>query len=260
MGKERKFSIGEIAKLTGVTIRTLQYYDNIGLVPLKRETTNGHRYYRKSDLTRLQQVLFYKSLGLPIKKIQEIIVKAVTNKQITAVLEKQRDIFYHKLNDLKMNISLIDACLANIEGNKSFPIGKLVQLMISLNKGSIFEYKNVNFSEDINNIFMNHYENTEEIIEIYWNWKLLIVEAVSHILNNVNPKSEQGRKFARKWINMISQITDEDPELLEAHKTSYKNRTQWPEEDRRLMEFANKFIDEAVKYYLSNFNDEGGEK
>jgi DNA-binding transcriptional MerR regulator len=140
MRNPKHFSIGEIANLTGVTIRTLQYYDNIGLVPLKKEHTNGRRYYQEADLTRLQQVLFYKSLGLPIKDIKKLIVEAVTNKQITSVLQKQRDILYHKLNDIKMNISLIDASLVNLEENNIPSMGELVQLMISLNKDNIFEY------------------------------------------------------------------------------------------------------------------------
>jgi DNA-binding transcriptional MerR regulator len=251
MEKEKKFSIGEIAKLTGVTIRTLQYYDNIGLVPLEKEVTNGRRYYRESDLTKLQQVLFYKSLGLQIKVIKKFVIEATTTDQIASVLKKQRDIFYHKLNDIKMNISFIDASLINLEKNKSLPMGELIQLIISLNKDSIFEYKNVEFDEETKNTFMNHHENTDEFIEIYWNWKALIVEAISYILNGIPPESKEGQIFARKWIEMVAKITDGSLELLEAHKTSYKNRDQWPEEDWRLMDFADEFIDKAVEAYLS---------
>jgi len=254
MQNQKKFSIGEIANVTGVTIRTLQYYDNIGLVPLKKEHTNGRRYYQESDLTRLQQVLFYKSLGLPIKDIKKLIVEAITNKQITSVLNKQRDILYHKLNDIKMNISLIDASLINLEENDIPSMGELVQLMISLNKDNIFEYKDISYDEDTKNTFMNYYKDTEDVIELYWHWKSHIVEAVSYILNGVSPESEQGQKFAKKWIQMIAQITNGSIDLIEAHKSSYENRDQWPEEDRRLMDFSNEFIDESVKVYLSDNN------
>lgn len=252
MQKEKQFSIGEIAKLTGVTIRTLQYYDNIGLVPLEKEKTNGRRYYRKSDLTRLQQVLFYKSMGLPIKEIKKLLVEAVTREELTSVLQKQRDIFYHKLNDIKSNISFIEASLASLEENKSFPLENLVQLIISLNKDTIFEYKNIQYEKNIQKTFMKHYDDNETILEVYWDWKSLILEAVSYILNGVEPESEQGQVFAKKWIEMIMRITKGNEKLLQAHKTSYKNREQWPEEDRRLMEFADGFIDKATKVYLSS--------
>lgn len=251
MKEEKKFPIGEIANLTGVTIRTLQYYDNIGLVPLDKETTNGRRYYSESDLRKLQQVLFYKSLGLKIKDIKKLIVEAVTIEQIVSLLKKQRDIFYHKLNDIKMNISFIDASLISLEEKKSLPMGELIKLIISLNKDNIFEYKDVEYDDDIKNTFMENYENAEEFIEIYWKWKSLIVEAVSLILNGVVPKSKKGKEFAKKWIKMITEITGGNLELLEAHKRSYEIRDKWPEEDRRLVNFADEFIDKAVEFYLS---------
>ena len=73
---------------------------------------------------------------------------------------------------------------------------------------------------------------------------------VSLILGGVEPRSEAGKQFARKWLAMIERLTQGRSELLEAHKESYENRTQWPEEDRRLMEFADPFIDEAIAVLL----------
>lgn len=247
MQNETRYSIGEIAKLTGITVRTLQYYDNIGILPLEKESTNGRRYYKESDLARLQQILFYKTLGLKIKDIKKLLEKTVTEKQLIFVLGKQRDILYHKLNDLKSNITFVEASLESLKVNQSLPLGNLIQLIISLNKEAIFEYEKVEYDKNIKHTFLKHYEDDERILEIYWDWKSLILEAVSHILNNVQPESGQGQIFTKKWIDMIARITKGNQDLLEAHKTSYENREQWPEEDRNLMEFANNFIDKATE-------------
>lgn len=59
---------------------------------------------------------------------------------------------------------------------------------------------------------------------------------------------------------MITRITNGNEELLEAHRTSYKNRAQWPEEDRRLIEFTDDFIDKATKIYLTNKDDKDWER
>lgn len=251
MQKEGQFSIGEIANLTGVTIRTLQYYDVIGLVPSRKETINRRRYYQEKDLTKLQQVLFYKSLGLPIKEIKVLVIDAVTNDQIAAVLQKQRNIFYEKLNGVKQNISFIDVCLTNIEKNEAPITGELIQLMISLNKDAFFEYQDIEYDKNTKEVFAQHFENAEDAIELYWNWKTLILQAVTHIFSGVDPKSEQGLEFAKKWMQMVAKSTDGNLELVEAHKTAYENRDKWPEEDRRLMEFADEFIDKAMEAYLS---------
>ena len=194
MPKEKIFSVGEVARLTGVTVRTLQYYDNIGLVPLERDS-GGRRYYKESDLTRLQQVLFYKSLGLKIEDIKNLLEETITPEQISSVLRKQLDIFYHKLNDLKSNITLIETTLISLEEKKSIPWGNLIQLMISLNKDTIFEYKNTRYDKNTEEIFMQHYRDKKIILEIYWDWKTLILEAVTHILNGVQPESKDGLKW-----------------------------------------------------------------
>ncbi|MDM8101246.1 MULTISPECIES: MerR family transcriptional regulator [Oceanobacillus] len=252
MEKERKFSIGEISKLTGVTVRTLQYYDNIQLVPLQKSETSRRRYYTESDLTRLQQVLFYKSLGLKIKDITKLLEETTTAEQLRHVLEKQREIFYYKLHDIKSNIAMIEASLAGIEKNDSLPLGNLVQLIISLNKDTVYQYKDVSFDKKSEDTFMEHYQNEEAILEVYWDWKALILEAVAHILNAIHPESEQGQDFAKRWIEMVVSISGGSQELLDVYKDSYKNREQWPKEDRQLIDFTNAFIDKAVDHYLSS--------
>lgn len=260
MPNEKKFTIGEIAKLTGVTIRTLQYYDNIKLVPLERDASSGKRYYSESDLTRLQQVLFYKSLGLKIEDIKKLVADPVTPEQIGHVLNRQLELSYRKLNDVKNNIALLEASLISLQESNRIPLGNLIQLMVSLNKDTLFEYQHVQYDPDTENIFMEHYQDGETVLAVYWDWKSLVLEAVTLIMNKIEPESDQGRKFAEKWIRMIARVTKGNPELLEAHKTSYANREQWPEEDRRLMEFANNFIDQATKTYLANKNDQDGER
>lgn len=250
MEKERKFSIGEISKLTGVTVRTLQYYDNIQLVPLQKSETSRRRYYTESDLTRLQQVLFYKSLGLKIKDITKLLEETTTAEQLRHVLEKQREIFYYKLHDIKSNIAMIEASLAGIEKNDSLPLGNLVQLIISLNKDTVYQYKDVSFDKKSEDTFIEHYQNEEAILEVYWDWKALILEAVAHILNAIQPESEQGQDFAKRWVEMVVNISDGSQELLDVYKDSYKNREQWPKEDRQLIDFTNAFIDKAVDHYL----------
>src|SRR5690606_36010660 len=103
------------------------------------------RYYRESDLTKLQQILFYKTLGLKIKDIKKLLEETVTEKQLISVLEKQRDIFYHRLNDLRSNIAFIEASLESLKENQSLPLGNLIQLIISLNKETIFEYEKIEY-------------------------------------------------------------------------------------------------------------------
>ncbi|TYB65264.1 MerR family transcriptional regulator [Nonomuraea sp. PA05] len=70
---ERRWSIGELAKATGVTIRTLYHYEEIGLVPASERTTSGHRRYTEADLRRLYRVRALRGLGLTLEEIGRVL-------------------------------------------------------------------------------------------------------------------------------------------------------------------------------------------
>ncbi len=66
-------TVNEVSKLTGVSIRTLQYYDKIGLLQPTKYTESGYRLYDDTALERLQQILLFRELEFPLKEIKEIL-------------------------------------------------------------------------------------------------------------------------------------------------------------------------------------------
>jgi DNA-binding transcriptional MerR regulator len=68
-----KYSVNKLAKLAGVSVRTLHHYDAIGLLKPGVRTESNYRYYGEEELLRLQQILFYKELDLPLVKIMDIL-------------------------------------------------------------------------------------------------------------------------------------------------------------------------------------------
>ena len=69
-------TVNEVSKLTGVSIRTLQYYDTIGLLPPAWYTEAGYRLYDDTAMERLQQILLFRELEFPLKEIKRLIVKS----------------------------------------------------------------------------------------------------------------------------------------------------------------------------------------
>ncbi len=66
-------TVNEVSKLTGVSIRTLQYYDKIGLLHPTKYTESGYRLYDDTALEKLQQILLFRELEFPLKEINKII-------------------------------------------------------------------------------------------------------------------------------------------------------------------------------------------
>ena len=85
-----KLQIKEFAELTSVSVRTLHYYDEIGLLkPCFVDEQNGYRFYDENSLERMQEILFYRELDFPLKSIAEILASPNYDKQ-KALAEQKR--------------------------------------------------------------------------------------------------------------------------------------------------------------------------
>ena len=69
----RAYTVSQLAKMAGVSVRTLHHYDHIGLLKPSSRTSAGYRLYGEQDLLRLQQILFFKELDLPLHEVKDIL-------------------------------------------------------------------------------------------------------------------------------------------------------------------------------------------
>ena len=96
-------TVNEVSKLTGVSIRTLQYYDTIGLLPPTEYTETGYRLYDDTAMERLQQILLFRELEFPLKEIKRIIDSPDFNRN--KALEQQMKLLTMKKEHLEGLIS-----------------------------------------------------------------------------------------------------------------------------------------------------------
>ena len=99
-------SISQVARLTGISVRTLQYYDEIGLLKPSELTSSGYRLYDDNALQTLQQILFFKELGFSLKEIRQILENPDFDR-ITAFKE-QKKMFRLKRNRIDRLIQLLE--------------------------------------------------------------------------------------------------------------------------------------------------------
>lgn len=110
-----KMQIKEFAELTGVSVRTLHYYDEIGLLkPSEVDAQNGYRFYDEKSLERMQEILFYRELDFSLKTIAQILSSPDYDKQ--QALSRQRQLLIAKKERLEQLIVAIE----NVEKGKSF--------------------------------------------------------------------------------------------------------------------------------------------
>ena len=123
-----KMQIKEFARLSGVSVRTLHYYDEIGLLrPAAVDGQTGYRYYDEASLLRMQEILFYRELDFPLKSIVEILSSPHYNKE--EALREQKELLKLKKERLERLIGAIDGALKGENVMKAFDNSKMEQYM-----------------------------------------------------------------------------------------------------------------------------------
>ena len=109
------YTVGEVAKLSGVSIRTLRHYDELGLLKPADVGPNGYRYYGREELLRLQQILFHKALGFGLEEIARVLDAPDFDR--AAALRAHRAKLMAQARRFRQLVRTIDETLAALNGD-----------------------------------------------------------------------------------------------------------------------------------------------
>jgi len=108
------YTVKQLSKLAGLSVRTLHYYDEIGLLKPSVVGDNRYRYYGDEALYRLQQIMFYRELDLPLQEIKKITGRR--DFDTIKALESHRRALGQRLERLKRLIATVDITIMNLKG------------------------------------------------------------------------------------------------------------------------------------------------
>lgn len=109
-----EYTVHKLSQMAGISGRTLRYYDEIGILSPARINSSGYRIYGQAEVDRLQQILFYRELGLELEAIKEIINSPSFDR--AGALREHRHKLVDKRTHLDLLIDNVDKTLASIEG------------------------------------------------------------------------------------------------------------------------------------------------
>jgi DNA-binding transcriptional MerR regulator len=244
-------TVGELAKTMGTTVRTLQHYDKMGLLPPSAESSGGRRLYSDQDLIKLSQIQELKSLGFRLEDIKDRLPALNTPNEVAAVLadqaanlQEQVDALTNSLNALRtlrdevlqMQMVDFDRYATIVKLSRSQPSN--VWIVKHLSEGVLERLRT--------------FDNAREVAEkVEQAQNLAIDRAVNLQAAGVSPESETAMELVgQPWWQAVLDYTAGDLSLL-PELAEFRNRASADSEWEKHYRGAEPYLNAAMTAYVA---------
>ena len=244
------YTVKQLSKLAGVTPRTLHHYDEIGLLKPSRVGENGYRYYGEESLLRLQQILFYRELGLPLEDIKKLMGRR--DFDVVGALYGHKEALQNQVTRLNRLIHTVDNTINHLKGN------------IIMSEKGFFE----GFSEEQQEQYAAEAEklyDPETVRESNRKWKTYSAAKKESILAEGNavyvdmiaamPKgaaSPEAQAIVERWRKHMDYFWTPNLDQLLALANGYNDDPRFKASFDKMHPHLAEFMREAVKVYVAN--------
>lgn len=242
-----ELSIGELARRAGLSVRTLQYYDREDVLRARIDSS-GRRRYRTSDVLKLQQILFLKSLGFSLEDIRSRILDELSPAALEELFAHQRELLLHEIDRLRTSVELLDRVVPEVRAEGTVSLNRLV-MMIELTARD-FPYTSVlrYLSESQLQTLAGHdalrNRAAARITE-------LTTRPMDLYRSGAAPGGRAGQDFAAAWWAVVTEVTQGDEDFLDALLRAGSAVGEWPAESRELVAALQHFLAAALDTYFT---------
>lgn len=250
--KTNFFTVKDIVRITGVTTRTLHFYDKINLLKPTRLLNNGYRTYRREDLERLQTILFLKEMDLSLKEISDII--QLSKEQQLQILQLHHQTLLAKQQRLGTIIDALEEYISGKEivnlnifnSSPILPLQEQYSREAKIVYGETEKYKE--YEKNLEKFSDQEKENLS--YEFASNMEKVFKKLANQIHNL--PSSNQVQELIVEWKSYLEQNMSCDTEILKCIANTYKSDQRWKNyfnqfSDKDLREF----VYQAIMYYCN---------
>ena len=210
-----RLKVGELARATGLSVRTLHHYDAIGLLTPSGRTAAGHRLYSADDVQRLQQVQSLKAIGFPLEEIRTLLQ--------SRAISAQRVIALH-----------LERLEAHIAGQQTL-VKRLQRVARMLDTATVPPVAALCRIIEATHMIDRHFTTdqlqqlearraslgTTRIAEVERDWAELIPAVRAHMAAGTRPDDPELQTLARRWRTLTDAFTGGDPEMAASVRRLY---------------------------------------
>jgi DNA-binding transcriptional MerR regulator len=220
---KKNFLIKEFAEMTKITVRTLHYYDQLGLLKPSYQKANGYRVYTEADLLKLQQIVTLKFMGFSLDQVRELL----NSKGYEAVksLRVQAGAVKDEIARLREASRAIGQVLSLLETEGRINQKKLIKIMEVIQMGE--DIKKTWHEKFFTEAELKEFQEvgkkyTPEMVKAYQDrWAALIEEVKQNI--KADPASEIAQSLAGRWVDLLNEAYGDHPQLKARIGEAYRS-------------------------------------
>jgi DNA-binding transcriptional MerR regulator len=243
------FTVKQLSDLAGVTPRTLHHYDQIGLLKPSRIGDNGYRYYGEESLLKLQQILYYRELDLPLDEIKTIMGRR--DFEILAALETHKVELGKRIARMERLVDTVDNTISYLKGKKKMSNDKIF--------AGFSEEEQEKYAAEAEKMY-----DPEIVRASNKKWKGYSAEKKQHILDEgrqvyvdmiavipKGPASPEAQAVVERWRKHMDYFWTPDLDQLAGLAQGYNDDPRFKANFDKMDPRLAAFMLEAVKVYVS---------
>lgn len=238
--KNEVFRVGELAKRTGVSVRTLHHYDAIGLLTPSHRSESRYRLYDREDVVRLQEIKSLRQLGFSLEEIRDLLAaRRLTPLGVVEMhLQRVRE-------QMELQRQLLGRLESIAEQLRAAETPTADEMMRTIEAMTMFEKY---FTEDQRQTLKERGDKLgpEAIKAVEEEWPRLIAAVREEMQKGTDPRSERVRELAKRWRELLNAFSGGDREMEASAAKMYREEPQTAQQYGLDQEIF-RYIGEAMK-------------
>jgi DNA-binding transcriptional MerR regulator len=223
-GMSKIYTVKKIADISGISVRTLHHYDEIGLFSPSCVGENGYRYYQERDVLKLQQILFFRELGFKLKDISYMLIGQDFDHVIA--LKSHREALLMKNQRILQLVNTIDQTINKLNGVKEMTDKEMFEGFDPATQSEYEKYLVNRYGEKAKAAIVASKEKTrnwgpEDIRKNNEEWRLLLASLAQAMRNNVSVSSNEVQALVKQHFDMVKRHWTPDRDSYTGLAESY---------------------------------------
>lgn len=241
------YTVQKLGEIAGVSVRTLHYYDEIGLLKPSYIKNNGYRYYEEAELLKLQQIMFFRELDFTLEEIKRILHSP--DYDALQALQDQKKILETEIKRLHGLLTTIDKTVKKMNGKVKMDDKELYG---SFTKEEVEQYR-----KEARQKYGNYHDKTEkmsreELNKLLEDGNVITMKIVELIKNDHKPSDPEIQEQVEKHYVYMNKFWDCDYDAYKGLGHLYVDDERFTKNIDKAHEGLSAFLREAMAFYSDN--------